>query len=48
MLSLPDVMHLFPDEFARLSRRCFAFLFVFSGPFHGFFFWHDVPPLVVR
>jgi hypothetical protein len=35
VLALPDVMHLFADEFAGLRGRCFAFPLVSLGAFVG-------------
>ena len=47
MFAFPDVVHFFTDKLARLSRRRFAFAFVFSCAFQCFLFWHikNVSPL---
>ena len=40
MFPLADMLHLFPDKFARLCRCRFSFALVFSSPFNCFFFRH--------
>ena len=39
MFTLPNVLHLFTNEFASLAGRRFAFAFVFTRPFHCLFIW---------
>ena len=40
MAALPDMMHFFAHEFARLRAGGFAFGFVLAGPFDGLLFRH--------
>jgi hypothetical protein len=43
VLAFADVVYFFAHKFSGLSRRSFAFAFVFARPFECFFFRHDVP-----
>lgn len=40
MLPFPDVVHLFPDEFAGLGRRGLAFACILPGAFESLLLWH--------
>jgi tRNA(adenine34) deaminase len=44
MFTFPDVVHLFPHKFTRLRAGRFAFTFVLTGSFYGFFLRHVSPP----
>ena len=44
MLTLSNVLHLLPYEFACLSGRRFAFSFIFFRTFKSFLLWHLLPP----
>lgn len=48
MLTFADVVHLLFHEFASLSAGRFSFACIFLGPFQGFFFRHQFPPLLVK
>ena len=41
MFSFANMLHLFPDKFARLRRWRFSFALVFSSSFNGFLFRHS-------
>jgi len=41
MFSLANVLHLFPDELARLRRWRFSFAFIFPSSFNRFLLWHN-------
>ena len=41
MFTLPNVLHLFTNEFASLGGRRFAFAFVLTRPFNCLFIWHS-------
>jgi hypothetical protein len=41
MFPLANMLHLFPDKFARLRRWRFSFALVFPSSFNGFLFWHS-------
>ena len=41
MFALPNVLHFFAHEFARLGGRRKPFTFIFVRPFDCFVFWHN-------